>query len=462
MIGVQLSSELMIQWGSYFYSPPSDAGRVVYVSIALVGVMFIAGRVFDIAVDPLIGVWSDNTRPRPSWRRIVPVSGRRRPFIFWGAILMTASGIAFWYPPDAAETRVNFWYGTILMCVHWGFYTLCYVPLHALAPEVASAEQDRVRLGRWIAVGMTFGVIVANVLPGVLVTALDPALASADGAAPAVASPVGFQRVAIIFSVATLACFLFTVFAVRERYTAEAPGSKLHEAVREMTDAMRNRVFLLFFTITVLFNIGYLAGQRVIPYWAVIGLGGNEATVTALLLPFVVTCLLTAAVMPMVSRRLSLKTMLIISVLIIGVGLPLLYPIGEMNASTETKVLAGQALMGLVGVAQGMLYVLLTPILGEIIDDDARRSGRRREAVYNGIYAISWKAGAILSVFLSTQTMSLLGNSKESPLGVFIVGPLGGAFAFAAFALALFYPKNLAAQSRQPIETPDQMREAGS
>lgn len=440
MIGVQLSSELIIQWGSYFYSPPADARRLTYVSIGLVGIMFIVGRVFDILVDPLVGAWSDNTGPEPTRWRLLPISGRRRPFLFWGAVLTTVTGIAFWYPPDPGQTLRNFWYGTVLTCVHWGFYTLCYVPFHALAPEVARSEADRMGLGRWIAVGMTLGVVLANVLPGVLVTAL----------APSPASPVGFQRVAVLFSVATLACFLFTTFAVRERHRAASRGPSLRDAARDVGDVLRNREFLWFFAITVLFNIGYLAGQRVIPYWAVVGLGGTEATVTELLLPFVATCLLTAAFLPTLARRLSLKTMLVVSLLILALGLPLLHPIGILRVSSGAKIAAGQALMAVVGVAQGMLYVLLTPLLGAIVDHDARRSGRRREAVYNGVYAISWKAGAILSVAVSTQTMHLLGNSKESPLGVLVVGPIGGAFALAALALALFYP---AAPTRPTEET---------
>jgi len=435
MIGVQLASELIIQWGSYFYAPPPGAGRAAFVSIGLVGAMFVAGRVFDIVIDPLIGTWSDNTGASPSKQRLGLLAGRRRPFLFWGALLSTVTGIAFWFPPDSTETVRNFVYGTVLLCIHWMFYTLCYVPFHALAPEVATSGDDRIRLGRWIAVGMTLGVVVANVLPGALVATLDPSPPPNIGNGTALASPAGFQRVAIFFSLAALACFLFPAFAIRERHRPQTDPLSRGDIVGDIRAVFRDKAFVRFFLITVLFNIGYLAGQRVIPYWAVVGLGGTEATVTELLIPFVITCLLTSAVLPSWAKRHNPRFLLAISLAILGCALPMLHGIGAMPGGIATKVLAGQGLMGVVGVAQGMLYVLPLPLLGQIIDSDTAKTGRRREAVYNGVYAVAWKAGAVLSIMLSTQTMDWLGNSKDSPLGVLVVGPIGGAFAWAAFAL---------------------------
>ncbi len=451
MIGVQLASELIIQWGSYFYAPPPGAGRAALVSIGLVGAMFVAGRVFDIVVDPLIGAWSDNTGANPSKRRGGFLAGRRRPFLFWGALLSTVTGIAFWYPPDSSETVRNFLYGTVLLCFHWMFYTLCYVPFHALAPEVARSDDDRLRLGRWIAVGMTLGVVVANVLPGALVTALDPA--PPPNAGTALASQAGFQRVAILFSIAALFCFLFPAFAIRERHGQAVEAMSRGDALRDIRAIFRDRAFVRFFVITVLFNIGYLAGQRVIPYWAVVGLGGTEATVTELLIPFVATCLLTSAVLPSWAGRRNPRSLLAASLGILGCALPMLHGVGAMPGGIATKVLAGQVLMGVVGVAQGMLYVLPLPILGQIIDRDTQATGRRREAVYNGVYAVAWKAGAVLSIVLSTQTMDWLGNSKESPLGVLVVGPIGGAFAWAAFALNVL-PDKLSQPAAQTAANP--------
>ena len=48
------------------------------INPALVGLIGFVPRIFDGLLDPIIGFTSDNTRTR--W-------GRRKPFIFWGAIV---------------------------------------------------------------------------------------------------------------------------------------------------------------------------------------------------------------------------------------------------------------------------------------------------------------------------------------------------------------------------------------
>src|SRR5271157_2441325 len=85
-IAIQLCSEVMVQWGSYFYSPPEGGHRMVYVAISLAGIIFVIGIVFSSVTDALISLWTDRTGTKPSFWRILPISGRRRPFIFWGSI----------------------------------------------------------------------------------------------------------------------------------------------------------------------------------------------------------------------------------------------------------------------------------------------------------------------------------------------------------------------------------------
>lgn len=76
MIGIQLSSEVINQWGAYFYSPSARVGRAVYVAVGMVGVIFIVGTVWDAMTGPIVGIWPDKTKTRPGWLRLVPVHGR--------------------------------------------------------------------------------------------------------------------------------------------------------------------------------------------------------------------------------------------------------------------------------------------------------------------------------------------------------------------------------------------------
>ncbi|MBN1343517.1 MAG: MFS transporter [Phycisphaerae bacterium] len=439
MIGIQLSSELFAQWGTYFYSPSEGRGRIVYVSIGMVAFIFVVGRIFDFVTDPLIGIWSDRTDPNARRWRVIPLRGRRRPFIFWGSIFMTGTGILFWYPPVAGESVANLVYGMSLMSLHWVFYTLANIPLTALAPEIARSQQGRVRLGTWIAVGMTIGLAMAVVLPGVLITALDPARQQPAANGQPSFTAAGYQRVAILFSLTALVMFQFFVWTIRERATKAQPASTA-TPMGEMIQGFRHKVFRLYFVILLFFYIGYWSVQRALPYWAELGLGGDESTVTWLAIPFMITCLGAALVAPILTKRIDLKWLLLLSVGIITFGLPMMYVIGKLDASTDVKMVLGACLFALAGVGQGFVYVLLTPLLGEIIDLDEARFGRRREALFNGLHGLIIKLALVSAIFVATNTLRFFGNSVENPTGVLLVGPIGGLFGLVALIAVLRYP----------------------
>jgi len=118
-------------------------------------------RLFDAITDPIMGFVSDNTTSR--W-------GRRRPYIFVGAIL---SGVLFalmWQLDENNSTTYNFWYFLILSLVYLVGNTIFSTPLIGLGYEMTSDYNERTRLmafsqiiGRiaWMIVPW-FWVLIAN------------------------------------------------------------------------------------------------------------------------------------------------------------------------------------------------------------------------------------------------------------------------------------------------------------
>lgn len=94
-------------------------------------------RLFDALTDPIMGYISDNTRSR--W-------GRRRPYIFAGAI---STGILFavlWQLNPENSQLYNFWYFLIFSLVYMIGNTLFSTPLIGLGYEMSSDYQERTRL----------------------------------------------------------------------------------------------------------------------------------------------------------------------------------------------------------------------------------------------------------------------------------------------------------------------------
>jgi len=104
---------------------------------ALVGLLGALPRLTDALTDPLMGYISDNTRSR--W-------GRRRPYIFVGAIL---SGITFsilWQLPVGQSENFYFWFFLIGSIIFYLAYTVFATPWVALGYELTPDYHERTRL----------------------------------------------------------------------------------------------------------------------------------------------------------------------------------------------------------------------------------------------------------------------------------------------------------------------------
>ncbi len=119
-------------------------------------------RIFDAITDPIMGFISDNTKSR--W-------GRRRPYIFVGAIL---SGILFavlWQLDPENTQSYNFWYFLILSMVFLIGNTMFATPLVGLGYEMTSDYNERTRL---MAFSQTIGQIAWMIVPWFWVIIADP------------------------------------------------------------------------------------------------------------------------------------------------------------------------------------------------------------------------------------------------------------------------------------------------
>jgi len=255
-------------------------------------------------------------------------------------------------------------------------------------------------------------------------------------------SPTGYRRVATVFAIISFILFLLPVICIRERYDSEAIQSEPLPWGQGLKDALRNKPFMIYAWSFFLFTIGFLAVQRVLPYWAELGLDGDESTITFLLIPFILVAILSYAVIPIVARYLHMKWLMFIALGIIASGMPFLYVIGRLNVDFTVRTILGMVLFGYCGIGQAIIYVMMIPMLGDIIDYDEKFSGERREAVYNGLSAFIWKASMAGSIWLASQSMSLWGNSIEKYTGVLLVGPFAGIFGLLGMILISFYPSH--------------------
>jgi GPH family glycoside/pentoside/hexuronide:cation symporter len=94
-------------------------------------------RLYDAITDPIMGFISDNTKSK--W-------GRRRPYIFVGAILSGIFYILLWQMSPENSEMYNFWYFLIFSLIFLTGNTIFATPLVGLGYEMTSDYNERTRL----------------------------------------------------------------------------------------------------------------------------------------------------------------------------------------------------------------------------------------------------------------------------------------------------------------------------
>ena len=114
------------------------------MSPILWGLIFFLPKLVDALTDPLMGYISDRFESR--W-------GKRRPFIFIGAIVAGLSYIAMWQLSAEDSQLYNFWYFLAWSVVFFIGMTIFSVPYVAMGYEMSSDYHERTRLmavAQWI------------------------------------------------------------------------------------------------------------------------------------------------------------------------------------------------------------------------------------------------------------------------------------------------------------------------
>ncbi len=122
------------------------------LGFGLVGAVFVAGRLFDVITDPLIGHLSDETRTR--W-------GPRRPWIVLGTPAFALAAWLFLSPPEGAGLV----YLLLASALYFLTYTALDVPYSSIGLEVSPHTHERSFLASSKAVFQVIGALSVSIIP---------------------------------------------------------------------------------------------------------------------------------------------------------------------------------------------------------------------------------------------------------------------------------------------------------
>ena len=399
----------------------------------LAGVSLSVGRIFDAFSDPIVGSLSDRTKSR---------FGRRRPYMFWGAIFLFVMMAYFFHNPHLSnQTALFVWAAVSYTLLAAGAYTLVNIPYSSLTPELTQDYNERTSLNSY-----RFAFAIVGTLLGAGVAL--PLVSAISGATIVdnkwVGDPSkGYSVLGIIFGAAMAITTLITVFSVKENTIAiERPKSGFKNIVKGYLSTFTNKPFLLILIPWALNITGLTILSTVLQYYFTnVRNEPNNVTIAMLILLLVAIAFI--PIWTAISKRIGKKWSFIIGMLQLASGILLIFIVGP-GASLGLLL----ALIAWCGIGFSTGYALPWSIVPDTIDYDYLKTGENREGVYYGIWTFTSKLGQAIAALIIGALLSLthydgtvVVQNPDAQLAIRLMfGPIGAFFYIAASAVLAFYP----------------------
>jgi len=391
----------------------------VRLSAALAGTALLVGKIWDAAIDPFIGYFSDHTRSR--W-------GRRRPYILFFAIPFGIAFVLMFRNPGIAAQTGKFWWAMLTYIFFCTVYSFTNIPYNAILPEISKDYNERTNISGYKQAFAVIGTILG-----------------AGAALPIMAifanRTAGYIGMSAIFGLLAALSLLATFFSVREPRVVEQP--KGESILKSLKDVFTNKPYLLLLSAWFTNSTAVAIMEAMLIYYYKYIFRAEGAVTMAMIILLVVT-IATIPFWVWFARKVSKKTAY-------GIGMTLTLLAVVLFAFTADRLGQTGALvyMVLAGFGFSSHYVLPWSMAPDTIEYGYARSGVRREGVYYSAWTFVIALGGAFAGFLVGQSLGLFGyvpdatQSAASILGIrLLIGPLPAVLILLGNLALIFYPLN--------------------
>jgi len=203
---------------------------------------------------------------------------------------------------------------------------------------------------------------------------------------------------------------------------------------------------------TSLYWFGLAGILALVPFWTEAYLGCAKSDVAFLMLPFLVVNLIAFFAFNALVPRFGKYRLMLVTFLGTGFAMASLCLVGHVPFGTE--FVQSAVLMGLLGVPVAGFMVLPFAVLADVVDDDERHTGRRREAIFFGVQGIGQKIMIGLSMLAFTAVPYVGGDAaapQVTPFGLKLMAVLCGVACVMACLAFLRYPLRDASPSQARV-----------
>jgi GPH family glycoside/pentoside/hexuronide:cation symporter len=368
----------------------------------LVGIIGFLPRIFDAVSDPLIGYISDNTRLK--W-------GRRRPFIFAGAVFAGLVFAGMWQFPDGMSTTFYFWFFLVGLITYFLTYTVYATPFVAFGYEMTADYHERTRLH---AFANAFGQLAWIGAPWIWAI-----MVSFDNKVH------GASVLGLWFGGAIAVMGLIPAIFCRERMANLQPAEpsagfsgvakNLAEFFKSILMTLKCKPFVKLCAATFLVFNGYQLGVSFALYVMIyyVFSGNDQAAGDLNGWWGSLTAICTIGVIPLtafISERLGKRRTFLVTISLSIIGYAIKW-IGY-NPNFPYLLLAS---CPFVAFGTGSLFTLMGSMISDVCDYDELESNERREGVFGAIYWWMVKVGMALAGLMGGYLLVASGFITPEP-----------------------------------------------
>lgn len=391
-LGAQLAINMMGPLALFYLTtlvgvPPSVAGTIIMLS-----------KLWDAFSDPFTGVISD---------RSTSDKGRRRPFLFWGAIITAISLVAAFAIPFPGDSWMAWGWALITLILITSGYSMFNVPYMAMPAEMTTEYHERSSIHSYRVMFAALGTMLAGSGAGILLGMWGT---PNPRGGPPVNTADDYFNLALIFGVLALVTMLIAWAG-----TARAPMVARTERTLPLLDQaraiVRNRPFMVIISAKALQLLGVSASGAATFFLVTNVLQQSPALMAWIGIPFAITAFSSGPLLVIISRRIG-KRATLATTLLFPAFTSLSWLLAEPGDPVWTLAVRG-ALVG-IGFAGSMLFAL--SMLTDAIEIDSVRTGMRREGTYMAVYSFAEKFAAAFGPAIVGFALAWAGFSKDAPV----------------------------------------------
>ncbi len=383
--------------------------KVFGISPAAAGTMFLVTRIWDAAIDPVMGLIADRTHSR--W-------GKYRPYLLWGGLPFALIGVITFFTPEWTESG-KLIYAYITYTLMMMIYTVVNVPYASLLGVISSEIKERNILSSFRMFFAYAGSFITFMLLQPLVNLFASILERGNAVKAAVEGGISTHPVAWTMAVAVIGVLCALLFFFCFKWTKErvkaADESKDNASVWEdlkhlfgngpwwillasgvaalLFNSIRDGVALFYFTdyVTDTYSsssIGWTIGT----IYLLVGQASNMVGVA-----------LAAPVANKIGKKLTYMGAMAIAALLSIIFF-------RLGPGQIVMILVFQVL---ISICAGIIFPLLWSMYADIVDYQELKTGRRATGLILSSSSMSQKFGWAIGGAITGWLLAAFGYNQD-------------------------------------------------